>query len=444
MVQNTVKDLCNFIDASPTAYHAADNIAAALSACGARSLPESSVWELEPGALYFVKRGGGSLIAFRTGLISPSEAGFSLAGAHTDSPSLKVRFGKILDGKGMKRIPVEIYGGPIVSTWLDRPLALAGRLALRSDQGITSVLYNSSRPVGLVPNLAIHLNRDINKGFEYNSQNHLPVLVEAWSSEAEGSKEKAETWLGRHIASDCGIEPESILAADLFFVESRPAVIMGDADNGFGSMVNAPRLDDLAGCHAILQALVSSSPAAHGQIACFLDAEEIGSRTSQGADSSFLRDLLARICLVSGCDSQGFYRAVARSFSLSLDAAQAFNPSYGDKYDESFAPLLNGGPAVKANANYKYATDSESEAAVRMYCERIGIKCQKFMSRSDMIPGSTIGPVSSALTGIKTVDIGHPLLSMHSIRETVGTSDHADITALIREHLTAMATFGPR
>jgi aspartyl aminopeptidase len=344
----------------------------------------------------------------------------------------------------MKRIPVEIYGGPIVSTWLDRPLALAGRIALRTGDGISSLLYYSPKPVGIIPNLAIHLNREVNKGFEYNCQNHLPVLVEAWAREDEGRTGKSGTWLQRHLASECGLEPESVLDADLFFVESHSSVVMGDADDGFGSLVNAPRLDDLAGCHAILQALLSSSPTVHGQIACFLDAEEIGSKTSQGADSSFLRDLIARICLLSGCDSQGFYRALAKSFSISLDAAQAWHPAYGEKYDENFSALLNGGPAIKANANYKYATDSESESAIRLYCSRIGIACQKFMSRADMTPGSTIGPVSSALTGIKTVDIGHPLLSMHSIRETVGTNDHEAVTALVREHFTAMARFEAR
>ncbi len=444
MDRNTIKDMCDFVDASPTAYHAADNIATTLSACGARELPESGVWELEPGVLYFVRRGGSAVIAFRTGLVSPAESGFALAGAHTDSPALKARLGKVLEAKGMERIPVEIYGGPIVSTWLDRPLSLAGRVALRSGEAITSLLYNSAKPVGLIPNLAIHLNREVNKGFEYNSQNHLPVLVEALAQETGKAGENGTGWLRRRLALDLGIDAANILAADLFFVEGRPAVVIGELDNCSGSLVNGSRLDDLAGCHAVLQALLAASPAMHGQLACFMDAEEIGSRTAQGADSSFMRDTLARICLLSGCDSQGFYRALARSFSVSVDVAQAWHPSYGDKYDEGFAPLLNGGPAVKANANFKYATDSESEAAIRVYCSRIGVPCQKFMSRSDIIPGSTIGPMSSALTGIKTVDIGHPLLSMHSIRETIGTRDHESMTALILEHYRAMAVFGAR
>lgn len=437
-----VKRLCDFVDASPTAYHAVDSMAATLEARGARRLDERAAWALEPGAAYFVVRSGSALIAFRPGLRPPAEAGFAMAGAHTDSPALKARLEKPLSGKGMERVAVEIYGGPIVSSWLDRPLALAGRVALRAPSGgVESRLVNLARPVGVVPNLAIHLNRDINKGFEYNAQNHLPVLVAATGEAAEAARETAAeggaasgasaspavAWPLALVARELGVEAAAVLGADLYFVEAQRVCAFGPEPE----LVNGPRLDDLVGCHAILEAFLDAPPAAHGQVACFLDNEEVGSRTIQGADSSFVRDLLGRVCALSGCGTQDFYRALAASFCVSVDVAQAFHPSYADKFDDLYAPVVNGGPAVKANANYRYATDAESEARFRLLCAAAGASCQKYMSRADIAPGTTIGPMGSSLTGIPTVDVGAPLLSMHAIRETAGARDHEAMAAAL-------------
>ena len=429
MESQLVKRLADFVDASPTAYHAADSMAAALAARGARRLDERGEWRLEPGAAYFVQRSGSALVAFRTGLRPPQEAGFALAGAHTDSPALKARLEKALTGKGMDRVAVEVYGGPIVSSWLDRPLSLAGRVALRlADGSVESRLVNLARPVGVVPDLAIHLNREVNKGFEYNAQNHLPVLLSAQPPAAPGAgaapAPQASPALAL-VARELGVEPAAILGADLFFVDAQRVTVLGPSSE----LVNGPRLDDLIGCHAVLEAFLDAAPAGHGQVACFLDNEEVGSRTAQGADSSFLRDLLGRICALSGCGTQDFYRALASSFCVSVDVAQAFHPSYAEKYDEQYAPVINGGPAVKSNANYRYATDAETEARFRLLCEDAGAACQKYMSRADIAPGSTIGPMGSSLTGIPTVDVGAPLLSMHAIRETAGSRDHEAMTA---------------
>jgi len=428
-----IKRLCDFLDASPTAYHAVDNIAAALLAAGAERLEESQEWKLEPGATYFVVRSGSALVAFRPGLRPPAEEGFALAGAHTDSPALKLRFDKAITGRGMERAAVEIYGGPIVSTWLDRPLSLAGRLALKDAKGGLELrLVNFARPVGLIPNLAIHLNRDINKGFEYNAQTNLPVLLSAGALSAAGPAEALAQpdAVAALLSEELAVAPQNILGADLYFVEAQKTVVLGRDEE----LVNGYRLDDLSGCHALLEAFLQTPPAAHGQFALFFDNEEIGSRSIQGADSSFLRDILARVAALQGTSNEGFYRALAASFSVSIDVAQGFHPSYADKFDEDFTPLLNGGPAVKVNANLRYATDAETEGRFRLLCEEAGVPCQKYMARADMSPGSTIGPLSAAHCGIKTVDIGAPLLSMHSIRETLGSADHASMTAVLARH----------
>lgn len=438
-----IRRFCDFVDASPTAYHAVDNLAAALEAAGAQRLDEREAWLLEPGQAYFVARSGSSLMAFRPGLRPPAEEGFALAGAHTDSPALKLRLEKNLASKGMERSPVEIYGGPIVSTWLDRPLSLAGRVSLRAqDGGFVNRLVNFDRPIGLVPNLAIHLNREVNKGFEYNAQNNLPVLI--GTATIGGAAISGTTTiptapaLAGLIAAELGVDAADILGADLYFVDAQKTVVFG----GSGELINGYRLDDLSGCHAVLEAFLRSSPSLHGQVACFFDHEEIGSTSIQGADSSFLRDILGRIAALQGTSTEGFYRALASSFQVSVDVAQAFHPSYAEKYDEAFAPLLNGGPAVKVNANLRYATDSEGEARFRLFCAQAGFPCQKFMSRADMAPGSTIGPMSSAHTGIKTVDVGSPLLSMHSIRETLGSFDHEAMVAALAASFAASPKAG--
>lgn len=282
MNSNLVKRLADFVDASPTAYHAVDNMAAALEAAGALRLDEREAWQLEPGRAYFVVRSGSALIAFRPGLRPPAEEGFVLAGAHTDSPGLKARLEKGLSGKGMERAPVEIYGGPIVSTWLDRPLSLAGRVALRGQDGkVESRLVSFDRPIGLVPNLAVHLNREINKGFEYNAQNHLPVLLSSAGKEATAvAADQQASALARLVAAELGMEPAAILGADLYFVDAQKLSILGPE----GELVNGYRLDDLLGCHSILEAFLKAAPTAHGQVACFLDNEEVGSRSIQGAD----------------------------------------------------------------------------------------------------------------------------------------------------------------
>ena len=426
---SSTRNLCDFIDASPTSFHAADNIAAYLIAHGAKALDEAESWALEPGQPYFIMRGGNSVVAFRLGSGKFGETGYALAGAHTDSPALKARVkGERLD-HGARRIAVDVYGGAILSSWLDRPLSLAGRALVREGGELKELLFNTGRAVGVIPNLAIHLNREINKGFEYNAHQHLPVLVEILGAEDMKSN---LSWVEAQAAAELGIDPASLAGVEAFFYEGQKALVFGARDEKEGGLVNAPRLDDLSGCQAILEAFCASKPGLGTQVACFLEAEEVGSMTAQGANSSFLRDILARAVFASGSPYEDFYRATPRSLCLSMDSAQALNPAYAEKYDEAFSPFLGKGPALKVNVNQRYATDLRAEAVFVELCVEASIPWQKYMARADSQPGTTIGPISSSRLGIRTMDVGQPLLSMHAVRETLDSKDQESSVALVK------------
>ncbi|MCE5256411.1 MAG: M18 family aminopeptidase [Spirochaetaceae bacterium] len=439
---DTTRNLCDFIDASPTAFHAADNLRGRLQAFGAIELDEKDEWQLEPGVSYFVCRGASSVLAFRPGIQSLGRAGYALACAHTDSPALKVRADSCINQEGMLRVAIDVYGDAILSTWLDRPLALAGRVIILKQGKLGSALYNSDRPVGVIPNLAIHLNREINKGMEYNIHQHLPVLVDVGLQTGEGRTDEAsktssacKSWMKELVAHDLGVDPADILGMDLSFHDFQKAIVFGgqtgQPGQADGDLVNSSRLDDLAGCHAILQAFCGSKPAVHTQLACFFDAEEIGSMTPQGANSNFLRDILARLAIAGKEPAEDFYRANAKSYCLSCDVAQAWNPAYPEKFDLKHSPLLGGGVALKSNINQRYGTDALTGAVFVHRCQETGIPCQSYMVRADMQSGRTIGPMIAERLGLRTIDIGHPLLSMHSIRETVHGLDHASMIEAI-------------
>jgi aspartyl aminopeptidase len=442
-MNETAKRLCDFLDASPTSFHAVDNLRSQLLAHGAIVLSEKDEWQLEPGVTYFVSRGDSSLIAFRPGVQPLMRAGYRLACAHTDSPALKVRTWNCEEDLGMLRVPVDVYGDAILSTWLDRPLALAGQVFFHKDGKLVSALYNSNRPVGVIPNLAIHLNREMNRGVEYNVAQHLPTLV---GVTVTGSGE-AQAWLKNLVAQDLGIEPTSLYDLDLSFYDYEKAVVFGaagaqgpildsgDSNGGVneGELINSSRLDDLCACHAILEAFCAAKGALHTQLACFFDAEEIGSMTPQGANSNFLRDILARISIANREPAEGFYRAGAMSVCLSCDVAQAWNPAYAEKYDSSTTPVLGRGVALKRNISQRYGTSAATGARFARLCEAAGVKYQSYMVKADMQSGRTIGPMIAERLGVRTIDIGHPLLSMHSIRETIHAQDHIAMEAVVHQ-----------
>ena len=448
-----VKALCEYIDASPSAFHAVDAAVAALSAAGATRLDERDRWILEPGKAYYIVRDSAALVSFRIGKKKPVDSGFAIMGAHTDAPGLRARLEKSVEARGAGRVPVEAYGGPIHSTWMDRPLSAAGRVVVRTPSGAESRLFNFARPMAVIPNLAIHFNREMNKGVEYSlgatllplvaargsggsqtdgpgtEQDSVPATDAVASPGSTAAGHAVRSWLQRAIAAELHIAPDDILAADTGFVDATPSLVFGDDDE----ILSAPRIDNLEGCHAILTAFCAVPGGDHTQVVALFDNEEIGSMTPRGADSSLLRDVLSRIVAVTcGSDPEAIHRALARSFSVSVDGAQGWHPSYADKFDEAYAPVLNGGPAVKSSANVRYATDPTGEVAFMRCCESAGVPCQRFRMKPDIAPGTTIGPISSALLGVRTVDVGVPMLAMHSARETAGAYDHDYMIAALR------------
>jgi len=423
--------LCDFIDASPSAFHAVSSAVAMLKATGAKRLDERERWTLESGGCYYLIRDDASLVAMRIGGRAPAEAGFAIAAAHADAPSLRVRYEKTVIARGIERAAVEAYGGPIHATWLDRPLNMAGRALIKGKDGKPELrLVNLNRPVALIPNLAIHFNREMNKGIEYPMNSALlpivacakdPAAATAGGAAAGAAVSPGYAWALRACAKELGVEPQDILSAELSFVDAAPSLVWGED----GEFISAPRIDNLEGCHAVLSAFCTAGPAEHSQLAVLFDNEEIGSGTPRGADSAFLRDVLARVMAARGGQgAEDEQRALARSFCVSVDGAQGWHPSYADRFDEDYAPVLNKGPAIKANANQRYATDAVSEAAFKSWCALAGVPSQRFRMRADLAPGSTIGPINAALLGVRTVDVGVPMLAMHSTRECSGSYDH--------------------
>ncbi len=417
-------DLCRFLDASPTAFHAAEEIVRRLEAARFTALDERKEWVVRPGGAYFVRRNDSSVIAFRIGKKAPHESGFMLAGAHTDSPLLKVKGEAETGGRGAVRVTTELYGGPIVATWLDRELALAGRVMVKEKAGWKPRLVDTRRPVAIVPNLAIHMNREINKGFEYNPQNQLQAVFAL-----ERGTEGRSSLLKELVAETLGAPSAAIGEMDLFLYDARPAAAFGVQ----GELYASGRIDNLASCHAILTAIIESKPAEATTAALFFDNEEIGSRTPMGADSGFLATVLERIVIAHDAGREEYHRALAKSFLVSCDAAHAVHPNFPEKHDPAYAPVMGGGPVIKASAGFKYATTAETAERFRDLCRRAGAPCQKIANRSDVPSGSTIGPMTSALLSIPGVDVGVPIWAMHSVRETASFADQQALIAALKE-----------
>lgn len=415
--------LAAFINRSPTPFHAVKEVAACLEQAGFRSLQPDQRWALRYGDAGFVTRNGSALIAFRIGsAFTPDHGAFQLVAAHTDSPALRLKLrGSTVIG-GTLRLPVEVYGGGINSSWLDRPLSVAGRYALPTPDGPQMALTaeHGVRPV--IPNLAIHMNQDVNSGFTYNPQQHLAALC------GEGT-------LRDFLAAVCSgpaAETGENLAAELLLHDAVPVSRSGLR----GEWLQGPRLDNLCSCFAALNALAGSSADSHATRVIFLaDHEEIGSLSAQGADSAFLRDTLFRLTLALALPDpqETFLRILARSTLLSCDAAHGWHPNFPDAADPGHRPLLNGGIVLKHNVSQRYATCCPTAARFEQQLLRAGLPFQHFAVRADQRCGSTIGPVCTALLGIPGCDIGIPLWGMHSCRETAGSRDQH----LLRDAITA-------
>ena len=418
-----INDLFSFLDASPTPYHGVAEAAERLRNKGWEELSEKFSWPLKENTGYFVIRNGSSLIAFHTGNLNPAEKGFRIITAHTDSPTFRLKSGAVKDVKGVMKTGVEVLGGPILSTWLDRDLSVAGRIIVQTENGLESHLYRKAGASVLIPNPAIHLNRDANKGFEYNPQKHLSLLI--------GNSSKGIRSVHDLIAREIGIDSSFILDADLVVYDTLKAERTGWNSEYFSS----GRIDNLAMCHAALEAVLSVEGQKGVTLAVLFDNEEIGSRTPQGADSAFLEHILERIVLASGGSRDEYLRSCSNSFLLSADGAHAVHPNFADLHDNAYAPVLNGGPVLKMNASWNYSSTGETAAIFRNWCREEGVNCQVYLNRSDVKGGQSLGPIASAKLGISSVDVGNPMWSMHSVRETAGIEDHKDMIRIMKKHL---------
>lgn len=413
-----IADLLTFIDRSPSPWHAGANMAATLTETGFQELRETEGWNVQPGGRYLIRRDESSLVAVVAG-DRPAEGPVRIIGAHTDSPGLRVKPGRAREQDGMQRLGVEIYGGPILATFTDRDLTLAGRVIVRRADGRdASQLFHHQAPVCRIPNLAIHMNRTVNdEGLKLAAHEHLPLQFGAGTSGLDALRE----WL----AEGLGVTPDAIRAWELGAVDTQPAARYGRRQE----FIAAPRLDNLASCHAALEAIRHARPETGLAALAAFDHEEVGSESFKGAAGSFLPDVLGR--LARGLD-MALERQLPQSWLLSADMTHGHNPAFPWAYEAEGVPVVNGGPAVKINARQRYASDAVGSAYFTRLCEEAGVPCQHYVHRVDLPCGTTIGPMAATRLGVRTVDVGNPLWAMHSIREAAGAEDHAAITRVFR------------
>lgn len=421
------KDLLTFIKSCPSPFHTVQTVKEELISSGFAELKFEDKWTLLPKGKYFVTRNGSALIAFILGGSAPEISGFHILGTHTDSPTFRLKPAPILsvEEKYLK-LNVETYGGPILNTWLDRPLGLAGRIVLKGKSAYhpQSVLFQSPSPLLIIPNLAIHMNRTVNEGFALNKQKDLLPLLGM-----QGESLKKESVLVNYFANPLNIAPEDIIDFDLVLYEYENGHIIGLNQE----FISSSRLDDLAMVHAGTWALTQTmSNEATSILACF-DNEEVGSISKQGAASPLLASVLERIMLALGKNREEYYQALAQSFMISADMAHALHPNAAEKHDPVNRPVLNEGPVIKLSANLSYTSDAESTAIFHEICKRAEVPAQMFVNRSDERGGSTIGPISTTHLDIRSADVGNPLLGMHSIRELGGVKDHLAISQVFKQ-----------
>ena len=409
MSRETARELIQFIEKSPTSFHAASAMGKILDREGFVKLEERDRWKLIPGGKYYTTRNGSALIAFT--IPEKELTGFRIIASHSDSPSFKIKENpEILVENQYVKLNTEGYGGMLCAPWMDRPLSVAGRIAVREDGRIVSRLVNIDRDLLMIPSLAVHMNREVNKGYNYNLQKDmLPLFGEG---AAKGKFQKL-------VAEAAGVKEEEILGHDLFLYNRQKGTIWG-AEEEF---VSIGRLDDLQCAFASLKGFLAAGKENYGAVHCVMDNEEVGSGTRQGAASTFLRDVLFRVMKGLGKDEEDCLRCIADSFMLSADNAHGVHPNYTEKADPVNRPYLNRGIVIKYSANQKYCTDGCSAAVFKDICIRAGVPFQTFTNRSDMPGGSTLGNISMTQVPVNAVDIGLPQLAMHSPYETAGVED---------------------
>lgn len=415
-----------FIQESPTAFHAADAVARRLRENGFEEISEFRSWELVPGGKYYVTRNNSSVIAFS--LPEDGFGHFQIVASHSDSPTFKLKpHAEEVSANAYVRLNVERYGGMIMSTWFDRPLSIAGRAIVKTENGLESRLVNLDRDTVVIPSMPIHFNREVNDGYKYNPQVDLLPL---YGSAAETGL------LNRAVEAEAGGE---VVASDLFLYNRTPGSVWGAS----GQFFSSSRIDDLECAYTSLQAFCSVSAQGHINVYAMFDNEEVGSSTKQGANSSFLQDTLNRICSTLRMTDPETRAAIASSFMVSADNAHAVHPNHPEKYDADNRTFMNQGIVIKHNANQKYTTDAVSSAIFSQVCAKASVPVQHFTNRSDILGGSTLGNIANTHTSMNTVDIGLAQLAMHSAYETAGVKDVdymiRGLAAFYRSNITVLA-----
>ena len=421
-----IKRLLSFLDASPVNFLAVKNIADTLAANGFRRIdPALPLGEVKSGDRFFVTKNDSSIYAFRIGNKPIADAGFHMICAHCDSPTFRIKpNAEMLTEGDIVKLNTEVYGGPIMSTWFDRPLTLAGRVIVRGEDVMQpeTLLLHIKRPLLQISNLAIHFNRQVNDGVALSKQKDVLPLLGQITSQLEAGNLLMNVILEElnSTIADCQFCAKDVLDFDLYLADATPACTFG-VHNEF---ISSGRLDDLSMCYAGLEALIASDTTDTTQVLALFDNEETGSQTKQGAGSPFLAYILKRIAMSQSHTEEAYYQAVERAFMISADNAHAWHPNYPEKYDPTNHPMLGGGPVIKFNAAQKYASDAVSAAVFAGLCEKAGVPCQRFVNHSDVAGGSTLGNILASSIPLRGVDMGNAILAMHSCRETGSVVDH--------------------
>lgn len=417
------QDLLNFIDASPSPWHVVETAKQHLLAQGFSSLSEADPWQLKAGAKYFVTRNDASIIAFTLGSEDLVESGFRIVGAHTDSPGLRLKPQAAFGSDGLVRVGVEVYGGPILATFTDRDLSIAGRVMVRTASGHETKLVKFEDALMRLPNLAIHMNREVNdKGLKLDKQKELPLIF----GESASGFEADQQFLA-HIAKALKVEVHHILSFELNVFDTQKGAFWG-AEQAY---IANSQLDNLASCHAALTAMLASHNSATTNICALFDHEEVGSESASGASGSFLNDTISRIANATGLNAEDNQRALAQSFFVSADMAHAYHPNHPGAYEPCHHVMVNHSPVIKTNANQRYSTNADTAARFMTLCEKANVPFQQYAHRTDLGCGSTIGPIVAAQLGIASVDVGAPMWAMHSVRESAGVLDHSYMVAVL-------------
>ena len=414
-----VKRLLDFLDASPVNFLAAQNIATELEKAGYRKLdPREPIGNVKAGDKLYVTKNDSSVYAFHIGRQPMAQAGFHMICAHCDSPTFRIKpNAEMLCEGGIVKLNTEVYGGPIMSTWFDRPLTIAGRVIVRGQDALNpqTLLLHVKRPLLQISNLAIHFNRQVNDGVKLSKQKDMLPILGIINDELEKGN-----LLMNIICGELSIKPEQVLDFDLYLADATPACTFGVHDE----FLSSGRLDDLSMCFAGLEAMIDTDTADATKVLAIFDNEETGSQTKQGAGSPFLAMMLQRIALAQSGSVEAWYQAIERAFMISADNAHAWHPNYSEKYDPTNHPVLGGGPVIKFNAAQKYASDAVSAAVFAEICRQADVPCQRFVNHSDVAGGSTLGNILASSIPLRGVDMGNAILAMHSCRETGSVADH--------------------